>query len=542
MSLRSTSVAPFDALPNPRGGSVPFALAALAQALAALDEQRDVARPLRQATRTLRDAGWLAAARFADTLLLASPLALAASVAVAPPPGLPVRPAHEHDGPDDSHIRTAFRDALIELSTVLERRNLRELACSPALYAHQRALVDIIAEHAPGVSLAYEDVALHGRPIVGAILSPQPAQRLAQARARFEAALLPALKARLGNGSRAANALAEAAFDEMDACFAELTGSDPYDFWRLAVACGRALRRGVTYWGDEDVRRFYARCNLLLSEHARGLRIVPQSFVRTALALLWRDYALFGASADDTADVELLHDYGLTVDWHVAGTQASEALWEAGSAQAGALAARVAPSRDLGALVVNGNAYEDFLQTADAAMLALGTQARALSLRADGTHGDPATSLLAAEAAYRIGAAAWALGLGHVALLADALGLAWRRAAHATSTPAARDAYGASTANPAPSVEAIEYANESLRAMLHKVAAGVAQPDATPTVRALGAAIASGAGSHSSNNASNTAGSGTSQNAAETTGSSAAVVSPDAVSSAPGGVDAELPR
>ncbi|WP_224015378.1 hypothetical protein, partial [Paraburkholderia tropica] len=401
--------------------------------------------------------------------------------------------------------------------------------------AHQRALIDIIAEHAPGLSLAYEDVALHARPIVGAILSPQPAQRLSQARARFEAALLPALKARLGNGSRAANALAEAAFDEMDACFGELTGPNPYDFWRLAVACGRALRRGVTYWGDEDVRRFYARCNLLLGEHARGLRIVPQSLVRSALALLWRDYALFGASAEDTADVELLHDYGLTVDWHVAGTQASEALWEAESAQAGALAARVAPSRDLGALVVNGNAYEDFLQTADAAMLALGTQARALSLRNDGTHGDPAASLLAAEAAYRIGAAAWALGLGHVALLSDALGLAWRRAAHAmsaheTSTGGAHGESGASGTSAAPSIEAIEYANESLRAMLHKVAAGVAQPDATPTVRALGLAIASGAGNNASNSTSNNAGNG------------AASLTANAAPSAPGGLGATTPH
>ncbi len=476
---------------------MPFAHAALAQAGEALDAQRDVARPLRQAARTLRDAGWLAAARFADTLLLASPLALAAYVPVPPPPGMQPRPAHDHDAPDESDIRDAFRDALTELAAALERHNLRELACSPALYERQRALVDALAEYAPGVSLAYEDVALHGRPIVAATLRAQPAQRLARARARFEAALLPALKTRQSNGNRAADALAQAAFGEMDACFAELTSSDPYDFWRLASACGRVLRRGATFWGDEDVRRFYARCNLLIGEHAHGLRVVPQSFVRTALALLWRDYALFGAAAEDTADVELLHDYGLTVDWHVAGTQASEALWEAGSARADALATRVAPQRDLGALVVNGNAYEDFLQTADAAMLALGTQTRALSLRLPGTPPDAAAALVAAEAAYRIGSAAWALGLGHVGLLADALGLAWRRTAHAAVALGSQNPiFGAAreTAVAAPDADAIEHANEALRAMLHKVAAGVAQPDAGAAVRTLGAAIANSAG------------------------------------------------
>jgi hypothetical protein len=497
MSLHSTSVAHFEALPNPRGGHVRFAHAALAQALAALDEQRDVARPLRQAARTLRDAGWLPAARFADTLLLASPLALAASVPAPPPPGMPPRPAHEHghayDAPDDAVIREAFRAALADLAGALARHNLRELACSPALYACQRALVDVLAQHAPGVTLAYEDVALYGRPIAIATLRPQPAQRLAQARARYEAALLPALKARPGNGSRAADALAQAAFDELDACFGELTSPDPYDFWRLAAACARVLRRGVTTWGDEDMRRHYARCNLLIAEQARGLLVAPQSFVRAALALLWRDYALFGAAAEDTADVELLQDYGLTVDWHVAGTQASEALWEAGSVQADMLATRVAPMRELGALVVNGNAYEDFLQTADAAMLVLGKEARALSLQ-PGAQADPAAALVAADAAYRIGAAAWALGLGHVGLLADALGLAWRRTAHAAAAGVALAprAALAGVSVVAPGTEAIEHANETLRAMLHKVAAGVAQPDASAAVHTLGAAIAGG--------------------------------------------------
>ncbi|WP_322015084.1 hypothetical protein [Paraburkholderia sp. J12] len=486
MSLRSTSVARFEALPNPRGGQVPFAEAALAEALDALDTHGDAATPLRRAARALRDAGWLAAARFADTLLLASPLALSAPEPVATPHSQPSRAAAEADG--DGDVRARFRDATGDLRAALGRHNLRELACSPALFVRQHALFEVLAGHTPGVALHYEDVALLGRPVAPATLRAQPAHRLAQLRARYEAALLPALKTRtIAAGSRAAAAWASAAFDEMDACFAELASTDPYDYWRLAAACARALRRGAGFWGDEDLRRFYARCNLLLADHAHGLRIAPQSLVRATLALLWRDYALFGAAAEDTADVDLLNDHGLTVDWHVAGTQASEALWEAGAAEADALASRVARVRDLGALAVNANAYEDFLQTADAAMVALTDHARALSRR---TRREAADALLSAEAAYRLGAAAWALGLGHVGLLADALGLAWRRTAHAMSQAEAAERPLAASAIAEPDPDAIEQASEALRAMLHKIAAGVPQTDASAAVRALAAAIA----------------------------------------------------
>lgn len=485
MSLRSTSVAGFEALPNPRGGHVPLAHVALGEALRALDAHGDAATPLRHAARALREAGWLAAARFADTLLLASPLALSATDGVSAPYGQASRHGSVDEG--DGAVRTLFGDALGDLLAALERHNLRELACSPALYARQHALFEVLAGHTPGVSLHYEDVALLGRPVAPATLRAQPAQKLAQVRARYEAALLPALKARLVNSSRAAAAWANAAYDEMDACFAELASPDPYDFWRLAAACGRALRRGVGAWGDEDARRFYARCNLLLADHAHGLRVAPQSLVRATLALLWRDYALFGAAAEDTDDVELLNDYGLTVDWHVAGTQDSEALWEAGAAQADALASHVAPTRELGALAVNANAYEDFLQTADAAMAALTDHARALCSSAQR---DAAEALLAAQAAYRLGAAAWALGLGHAGLLADALGLAWRRTAHAAALAEAGAAPLAANAIAAPDPAAIDHASEALRAMLHKIAAGIAQPDAAPAVRGLGVAIA----------------------------------------------------
>jgi hypothetical protein len=458
----------FEALPNPRGGHVPAAQTALAEAATALGQRGDVAVPLQRAAQALRDAGWLAAARFADTLLLASPLA----VAVATP-----APAQADD--DDGDARERFAAALHDLGAALERHNLREIACSPTLFARQHALCEVLAPHAPGFSLSFEDVALAGRPVPPALLRAQPGQRLARLRARFEAALLPALKTH-DNGSRAAAAWASAAFDEMDACLAELAGNDPYDFWRLAAACGRALRRGALSWGDADARRFYARCNLVLADHARGLQRAPQSLVRATLALLWRDYALFGAAAEDTADVELLRDYGLSVDWHVAGTQASEALWEAGSAHADAVASRVAPTRELGVLTVNANAYEDFLQTADASMTALNEAA------GDALAPERASrALLKADAAYRLGSAACALGLGHVALLADALGLGWRRVAHAAAPGVAAGHDGPA----APDAVELERAGEALRAMLLKVAVGVAQPDSTPAVQALGQAI-----------------------------------------------------
>jgi hypothetical protein len=227
---------------------------------------------------------------------------------------------------------------------------------------------------------------------------------------------------------------------------------------------------------------------MALADEERGIPLAPRSLVRATLALLWRDYALFGAAAEDTEHVELLRDYGLTVDWHIAGTQASEALWEAGAHQAETLAAHVAMTRELGVLTVNANAYEDFLQTADAAIAALTDYARAAD---NPQKADPSAALQAGDAAYRLGAAASALGLGQVALLADALGLAWRRRAHAgVSTPAVR----AHIVVEAPDARSLEAAAEALRAMLHKVAAGVAPQSATNALAALTRAIEQGGG------------------------------------------------
>lgn len=422
---------------------------------------------LLSAVRALREAGWVAAQRFTDALLLVSPMAAS---------GLA----------DEAPARATFGAALRAFRAALERRNLRELSCSPSLFSHYQALSAHIAQHTPGYSVTFEDVALAGRPIPPVSLRSQSAARLAHARARYERALLPVLRSKGNVGTSAAAGAVNAALGDLDACLADLAGPDPYDFWRLASACARAFRaRGLSI-EDAETRRFYARCNLALADEAQGIPLAPRSLVRATLALLWRDYALFGAAAEDTEHVELLRDYGLTVDWHIAGSQASEALWEAGAHQAEALAAYVATTRELGVLTLNANAYEDFLQTADGAIAALTDHARAAD---NPQKADPSAALQAGDAAYRLGAAASALGLGQVALLADALGLAWRRRAHAgVSTPAVR----AHIVVDAPGARSLEAAAEALRAMLHKVAAGVAPQSATTALAALTHAIEQG--------------------------------------------------
>jgi len=407
MTIRSAAPDSFDALPNPRGGAVRPAELALAEALLAFEQHSESTAALLRVSHALREAGWLAAQRFADALVLVSPLASG-------------NPA------DADSARPAFGAALNDFRAALERHNLRELSCSPTLFTHYRALSTHLSQHAPGSTVAFEDLALAARPVPPVSLHAQSADRLAYLRARYERALLPVLRSQPDN-SGAALAATNAALDELEACLTELTGPDPYDFWRLATACAKALRVSGRATGETEARRFYARCNLALADHARGIQRAPRSLVRATLALLWRDYALFGAAAEDADHVEVLHDYGLTVDWHVAGTQASEMLWEAGAAQAQAFtAARATLTRELGVLTVNAHAYEDFLQTADASISALTEHARAAD---QPEKADPSEALQAGDAAYRLGAAACALGLGHVALVADALGLAWRRRA-----------------------------------------------------------------------------------------------------------------
>ncbi|KVQ33374.1 hypothetical protein DF038_01045 [Burkholderia cepacia] len=419
-----------DALPNPRGGAVRAADAWLAAAADAFERRDDAAAPLSAAAAVLAEAGWLPAARFAGQLSAAVPL-----VAVEP-------------------TSAGWRAALRDFRAAVGRHNLRELACSPVLFEHFRALR---AQSAADLraSAPLDALALVGRAVPPATLRALPDAFATRIRARYEQALLGVLRA--GHGAP------DAALAELDAMLAALAGDDPYDFWRLAAACVRALRAS----GAPELKRFLARTNLLLGEHAQGRRSAPPELVRETVALLWRDFALFGAAAEDVALVDVLHDYGLTVDWHVAGTPASEALWEADAARAEHDAVAAAPTRALGVVTVNAHAYEDFLQTADASMA---------DLAANPAAADPGAAWHASAAAYRVGTAACALGLGHAALLADTLGLAWRRAAHGVPlADGGLDAHG--------------HASDMLRAALLKIAAGVAPPDLTAASGALGAAL-----------------------------------------------------
>ncbi|MCA7928999.1 hypothetical protein LGN20_18295 [Burkholderia cepacia] len=419
-----------DALPNPRGGAVRAADAWLAAAADAFERRDDAAAPLSAAAAVLAEAGWLPAARFAGQLSAAVPL-----VAVEP-------------------TSAGWRAALRDFRAAVGRHNLRELACSPVLFEHFRALR---AQSAADLraSAPLDALALVGRAVPPATLRALPDAFATRIRARYEQALLGVLRA--GHGAP------DAALAELDAMLAVLAGDDPYDFWRLAAACVRALRAS----GAPELKRFLARTNLLLGEHAQGRRSAPPELVRETVALLWRDFALFGAAAEDVALVDVLHDYGLTVDWHVAGTPASEALWEADAARVEHDAVAAAPTRALGVVTVNAHAYEDFLQTADASMA---------DLAADPAAADAGAAWHASGAAYRVGTAACALGLGHAALLADTLGLAWRRAAHGVPlADGGLDAHG--------------HASDMLRAALLKIAAGVAPPDLTAASGALGAAL-----------------------------------------------------
>ncbi|VXC35508.1 conserved hypothetical protein [Burkholderia sp. 8Y] len=456
MTSRPDLPVPIEALPNPRGGSVRLAEMALTDAIHAFQRQGETAPALKRAIAALHSAGWLPAQRFAEALALVAPLG---------------------DEPDATHDRIAL--AMSAFRAAVERHNLRELSCSTELFDHYRGLHALLAAHTRIAPVSYDDLALAGRAIAPSTLRGVAPERLARVRAHYEAALLALLRAPADQPQ----AGIDETFSRLDACLAELAGPDPYDFWRLASSTVRALRERAGRHADlsshADAKRLYARFNLVLADQAHASTFAPRSLVRATLALLWRDFALYGATPEDAGHVDVLRDYGLTVAWHVAATPASEAAWEQGAAQASEESAREAVTRDLGVLRVNAAAYEDFLQSAEASIEGLverGTQASET-----GTV-DADAALHAANASHRLGAAACALGLGHVALLADTLGLAWRRVAHQGEGADPSDARGLDAAIP-------ERAAQMLRSMLHQAAAGIAPSEGRASIAALTAMI-----------------------------------------------------
>ena len=460
MTSRPDLPVPIEALPNPRGGSVRLAEMALTDALHALQRQGETAPALKRAIAALHSAGWLPAQRFAEALALVAPL-----------------------GDEAELTRDRIAHALSVFGAAVERHNLRELSCSTELFDHYRGLHALLAAHTRIAPVSYDDLALAGRAIAPSTLRGVASERLTRVRAHYEQTLLALLRAPADQ----TQAQADETFARLDACLAELAGPDPYDFWRLASSTVRALRARAGRYGAEhavlpgfaDAKRLYARFNLVLADQAYASSYAPRSLVRATLALLWRDFALYGATPEDAEHVDVLRDYGLTVAWHVAATPASEAAWEEGAAQASEESSRDGVTRDLGVLRVNAAAYEDFLQSAEASIE--GLVERGSQASETGTV-DAAAALHAANASHRLGAAACALGLGHVALLADTLGLAWRRVAHHGEGASDGDARGLDASIP-------ERAAQTLRSMLHQAAAGIAPSEGRASVAALTAMI-----------------------------------------------------
>ncbi|WP_250509433.1 hypothetical protein [Caballeronia sp. GACF4] len=455
MTSRPDLPVTFEALPNPRGGSVRLAEMALTDAHHAFQRQGETAPALKRAISALHSAGWLPAQRFAEALALVAPL-----------------------GEESEPTRARIAAALADFGAAVERHNLRELSCSTVLFDHYRGLHALLAMHTRVAPVSYDDLALAGRAIAPATLRGIAPERLARVRAHYEQALLKLLR---GPEQESADA-----FARLDECLGELGGPGPYDFWRLALNTIWALRERAERRGDADfaanadAKRLYARFNLVLADQAHASTYAPRSLVRATLALLWRDFALYGAMPEDAERVDVLRDYGLTVAWHVAANPASEAAWEQGAAQAIEENARDGSSRDLGALRVNATAYEDFLQSAEASIE--GLVERGSQASETGTV-DADAALHSANASHRLGAAACALGLGHVALLADTLGLAWRRVAHQGAHESA-DGVARELDATVP-----ERAAQMLRSMLHQAAAGIAPSEGRASIAALTAMI-----------------------------------------------------
>jgi hypothetical protein len=440
-------------LPNPHGGTVPGAERAFSSAIEVFDSGADAAGPLILAANVLRAAGWASALRFSEALIFALPHATLSG-----------------------ENRALFGIALRDFRAAVARHNLWEVACSYTLFAHYQALRALLSDdplRPAGVTL--DELALAGRPVPPTTLSTELSDDdLATWRARYERALLPVLRA-------ADPRLAASELDTFQHCFAGLAGADPYDAWRLAGGVLTVLRAAGRAC-DPEAKRLYARFNLLLAEQARGSRVAPAATARTAVALLWRGFALHGAAAGDANAIELLRDYGLSINWHAAQNAATHSLWEAEGVIRGiSLEPPLSPSaiplieagtpparqslRGIGALRVHVRVYDDFLQTADAAIAALSMYAAAHPRPGKP---DASAALQAGDAAYRLGAAACAVGLGGVATLADSLGLAWRRLAHAAAGSAPAIASHS---------QVLENGAEALRRMLHQIAAGVAPAD-----------------------------------------------------------------
>jgi hypothetical protein len=240
--------------------------------------------------------------------------------------------------------------------------------------------------------------------------------------------------------------------------------------------------------GDVELKRFCARCNLALAAwQADRNASPPASLASTAIALVWRE-ATWGAGAakGSSPHADLLRDYGLTMavpplepstaaaalpsDYGARGQTADATRDTTSAATVDVAPAFPGRLRALGPLRIEADAYEDFLSAAEAAIEQLVAPA--------GSSASAATASRIADAAAGLGAGAWAANLGRVALLADALGAAWRQVAKEYTEVPGAGGHGVIASE-------LEPAADALRRMLHQVAAGMAPSDPSDSLDRL---------------------------------------------------------
>ena len=420
---------------NPLGGALPEAEQALADARVAVRSGADPFSGVHRAAAAFRTAGWMSAVLFTEAIDACTPIA---------------------------HIQTPLYDAaLADLGYAVSMRNLPALTRSPSLFERYRTLR--VASEGEGVHVGYETFAMAGRVVPYATLAHVPDKDLAAVRERYETALLGALRGGAGHRVR------DAALAELQWCASALAGGSPLDMWRLAGACLHVLREHGVQLPDD--RRLLAGLNMLLAEQAEGAKRAPRELVRSAVALLWRASVSPDAQGPRRTDYDaLLRDYGVCVGQPPSPVDSPETLWEQ-VATRDEVQSRIARgmtgdalqvdrTRYIGPLVVAAGAYEDFLATADASMVALSELRGVSSLRS-------ADAAQASDAAFRMSAASAALGLGQVGLLADALSLGWRMRARELAEP--RDSGISSRSMDA----VLAQGTDAMRAALMRIAAGI---------------------------------------------------------------------
>lgn len=536
------------ALANLRGGALPDCEAALTAAGHALALRADPGRELTRVVAVLRQAGWAPALRFAETLVFTAghaaeggaPRAIFEAALRAFTAAIKRRNLNEIACSPTLFEHYRHLSVLMAGRDRAVRASLDDIALAarpvPAASLHpvgrpdawfhlraryERALLPILRAHAddaPALLAQVETCLDELDECVGELIGPDPYDMW-----RLAAGALQSLRM-LQDAGDIAQAHAKRVIARLNLLLAEHARGGAYAPQELVRATLAAAWQPYALGYGATVG---AQASQAASDGAGGPDAdqVPQ------------DPA---ASQRVAAQAELLRDYGLSAAWPVTDDSDTAALWEApqspessravpteslsvprsdfsraasgesspatpadsSQAMPAGASARTLPAADssrasrtgfprspsadfagagrrIGPLLMDANAFEDFLQVADASMAELNVEARAAFSASNG-RADPFAAFRAAQAAYRLGALAWALGLGGLASLADAIGLGWRRVAH-----------GASGASPQATVppRALDAAGETLRRLLHQIAAGIPPSDSAAALLDLASAI-----------------------------------------------------